>query len=116
MLNVYLEVRVLFRSDFVFPSIRMAKYQFVEFMSSVGGILGLMVGCSLLSLIEFGYFILIRSVADQVISNKKSKVSSEIVTTSPKTPSKFKAFFLEYLNSSTIHAAPYIAKRNWFEK
>ena len=94
----------------------MAKYQFVEFMSSVGGILGLMIGCSLLSLIEFAYFIFIRSIADRVISKKKSKVSSETVTTSQKAPSKFMTFFLEYLNSSTIHAAPYIANRNWFEK
>jgi hypothetical protein len=108
-------VRVLFLDNFVFPSVRVAKYQFVEFMSNVGGILGLMVGCSLLSFIEFGYFIGIRSVSDH-FQFKKKKVSPLAQDRSVKSQSRFKIFLTEYLDSSTIHAAPYIAKRNWFEK
>jgi Amiloride-sensitive sodium channel len=94
--------------------IRIQKFQIVDFLSNVGGILGLMVGCSLLSLIEFAYFIGIRSVSDKLA--KKKKVSPEQPESSEKAQSKLKSFVLDYLNNSSIHSAPYIANRNWFEK
>lgn len=95
------------------PLLRTLKLQSVEFLSNVGGILGLMVGCSSLSLIEFVYFISIRSVSDQL---NKNKVSSEQPESFKKAPSKLKSFILEYLNNSSIHSASHIANRNWFEK
>jgi hypothetical protein len=86
-------------------------------MSSVGGILGLMVGCSLLSFIEFAYFIGIRSVSDHLNAKRQqNRIVPMAAKSSVKAQSKLQSFLFEYLNASTVHAASYIAKRNWFEK
>jgi hypothetical protein len=111
------EALVLFNENYIFPSVRIAKYQFVEFMSSVGGILGLMIGCSLLSLIEFGYFIVIRPISDRFTAKtNQNRVVPLNHEQSVVIPSKLKSFVVEFLNNSSIHASIYIAKRNWFEK
>lgn len=110
---------VLFKENFVFPTLRTSKYQLVEFVSSIGGILGLFVGCSLLSVIEFFYYFGIHLVLNQI--NKAKKVSSIEIESLENIQSKLKStsksqiiinFLREYLENSTVHSAPHIAKKN----
>jgi Amiloride-sensitive sodium channel len=85
-------------------------------MSNVGGILGLMAGCSLLSVIEFAYFVVIRTVSDGLRERNLRKVQPITDKTSVKSKSKILKFIIEFLEKSSIHAAPYIAKRNILER
>lgn len=58
------EVFVYFRDSEFLGIIRYQGYGIVDFLSSLGGLLGIMIGASVLSIIELFYFFTLRMIID----------------------------------------------------
>lgn len=85
-------------------------------MSNIGGLLGLMAGCSFLSFMELVYFVFMRPVLDKMSERKNRQVLPLTDQSTVKTQTKFVSSMVEFLENSSIHSAQYIAKRSSIEK
>ena len=97
-----------YKSSVVNQFIRKKQFTAVNFLSFVGGILGLFAGFSALSFVELIYWFVIR-----VFVGKFTKINSKVHPTddTPAKRSKFvelKEFLQSYLNESSIHGFGFI--------
>lgn len=86
--------------DEIFPTKQKKKYTNVDVLSYIGGMLGLLSGFSLLSLVEIVYIFIIKPVAKLFKRNKIHPDHND---------SRRKRFVETYLSKSSIHSFYYIA-------
>ena len=106
-------VYVRFIENLYSQFIRRKQFNEVDFLSFVGGLLGLFAGFSALSFIELIYWFLIR-IALKFIKRKSTKVFP-IQRNIEDIQRKFR-FLKEYFKNSSIHGVNYFADAKLFDK
>lgn len=104
-------------NDFFFPLIKHRAFGFSDYMASVGGLLGLIAGISLFSLIEIAYHML-RAFANRCVVNDGPKMQTIFIPSILSKRKQFLKYFLSYMRNSSIHGFYYTANRELglFEK
>lgn len=69
------EVTIFFKDDDFIFSKRSELYSFTDFIANFGGILGLFLGVSILSIVEIIYFMAFREISDDPDSEKSVEAS-----------------------------------------
>lgn len=103
--------------------IRRQQYNFIDFMSFIGGIFGLMAGLSFLSIVEVLYWFSVRMFGT-CLRKRFIKVAPNLPEIEEELARsklggicrKFGSFVLSYLESSTVHSFNYLAKSNKIDK
>jgi hypothetical protein len=109
--------RLLFRENHFNEFIRKQQFDLVDMLSFIGGLAGLFVGISMLSIVEVVYWMSIRlipsfSCRDQSkVHPLHGEASEEVVWLR-----KFCSSIQSYLNESSIHGFLYISKAKWIDK
>jgi hypothetical protein len=105
-----IDVKATFESDNVNNIVRKQQFNELDFLSYIGGLLGLFAGFSVLSFIELIYWFLIRVCLD-----KMRRVSSKVVpviripTMRSRKLESFSKHVKNYLNESSIHGLSYLS-------
>lgn len=108
-----------FVSNFFFPSVKQLAFPRSEYLGSIGGLLGLFAGISVISLIEMAFFMIQASLAKLMrFQNRRS--THEITVVAPinvvsgkKTVfGQLTTFFLTIVNKSDVHGLHYIVEKD----
>jgi Amiloride-sensitive sodium channel len=96
-------------NDAYYPLVKVQSLTFADFLSNVGGFMGLLAGISVLSFVEFFYHAM-----KQIKSNKKrvhSSVDQQMQTEISKRKHalyELMKYFVKFLKNSDMHGLPYI--------
>jgi hypothetical protein len=112
-----LDVRVSFQNDKVNNLVRKQQFNELDFLSYIGGLLGLFAGFSVLSFVELVYWFLIRICLDKI-----RRVSSKVVplirvpTLRSSRLDNFGKQVKNYLQESSIHGLSYISDGKFIQR
>lgn len=72
-------ITIFFKEDQFLPSKRSQLYDIIDFLSACGGLLGLFIGSSILSLIEIVYYVLLRVICQvDDVNDDNNKERNEV--------------------------------------
>lgn len=73
------EVTIFFKDDDFIFSKRSELYSFTDFIANFGGILGLFLGVSILSIVEIIYFMAFREITDDTeqVPSRRASISND---------------------------------------
>lgn len=73
------EVTIFFKDDDFIFSKRSELYSFTDFIANFGGILGLFLGVSILSIVEIIYFMAFREITDDTeeVASRRASISND---------------------------------------
>lgn len=118
---------IFYRDSSFYPLVKTQLASFSDFLGSVGGLLGLFAGVSMISIIEFLYFFIYKPILRTVLHRVHKihprnliKIESQTVPqiNEQHVLYQLSAYFLEFLNRSTIHGVNFIAdtEQNFYER
>lgn len=101
--------KVAFNSETVNKRVRRKQFNEVDFLSFVGGILGLFAGFSALSFVELIYWLIVRN-----FTKKCNKMTAKV---HPESSSQSEGNLMKiYFESSSIHSFAYFINSNFADK
>lgn len=111
---------VRFKSDDFYALVRRKHFTETDILAFIGGLLGLFLGFSALSFIEFLYFFTLEPLAGR-FTQKRVKASNEaegIKFRPTRALKAMKRYIFSYMKSSSIHSFNYIgdSDRLWIER
>lgn len=104
-----------FGSKVFIPTIKQKAFGVSDYLGSIGGLMGLFAGMSVISLVEVGFFLIEKTTAKLI--KLRRRLNHEIIIVAPVNPteksvfSQFSAFFVSILNKSDIHGLAHIGKK-----
>lgn len=116
------EIRVLFKTRYFFPLVMRKQLENLDYLSYIGGLLGLLAGISMLSFIEVIYYSSIQILLNFVINRKDLQVHP--IPADQKSLSRFDKILKEIsrklscLKGLMIHSVNFISdtRKSFFER
>lgn len=101
------------------PTIKQRAFGVSDYLGSIGGLMGLFAGMSVISLVEVGYF-LIEAASSKMMKLRRRQITHEIIKVAPvnvtmNEKSVFSlcaSFFVTIMKKSDIHGLRYIARKH----
>lgn len=124
LLSWWSEYYFYYENSFFHPLVKHHIFGFSDYLATIGGLVGLIAGVSIISLIEIVFHVLCDSCSSLYSRFLPTRVypmqRNEVLKTKNSKSFKdhLKIYFMEYVRESSIQGVPYIANedRNFVEK